>query len=170
MSLKIMRTNVQNDDFKSLSQMLDIDLCERYSMAEREVTQKLDQAASVLIIYVNDCPVACGAFLPVSLSGDYISSITPTAHAREHIKCAEIKRVYVHKQHRGSTNGSLAKSVMLEIEKWARGDDVGLLILKTGDLQPEALRLYASAGYMKVPLFGKPFDCAVTHCLAKFIE
>jgi putative acetyltransferase len=63
----------------------------------------------------------------------------------------EIKRMFVRPQHRGR-GISKALLVFLEAEAMAKG--CTLLMLETGVSQPEALRLYESAGYIRRGPFG----------------
>jgi hypothetical protein len=41
------------------------------------------------------------------------------------------------------------------------------MILETGTEQPEALSLYASAGYLPIPSFGFYRDSPLNRCLAR---
>ncbi|MEO6881644.1 MAG: GNAT family N-acetyltransferase [Mycobacteriaceae bacterium] len=64
---------------------------------------------------------------------------------------AELKRMYVlpAAQRRG-----LARAVLAELEGGARAAGRARMILETGIEQPEAMSLYASAGYAPTPKFG----------------
>jgi putative acetyltransferase len=64
---------------------------------------------------------------------------------------AEIKRMYTCPQARGR---GLGRAVLSELI-W-QGQKLGYtrLVLETGDLQPEAVRLYRSAGFLPIPNFG----------------
>jgi|SRR5215212_2806221 len=63
----------------------------------------------------------------------------------------EIKRMYVRREARGRGVG-VAILEALEREAVARGFKV--IRLETGPLQPEAIGLYARAGYREIPCFG----------------
>jgi putative acetyltransferase len=56
----------------------------------------------------------------------------------------EVKRMYVSPHHRGR---GVAKKLLALLESQAIGSGCKLLMLETGPYQPEALALYASAGY-----------------------
>ena len=64
---------------------------------------------------------------------------------------AEIKRMYTRPEARGR---GLGRALLLELI--ARGRNLGYirLVLETGDQQQEAVRLYESAGFTRVPNFG----------------
>lgn len=64
---------------------------------------------------------------------------------------AEIKRMYVRESHRGRGH---ARSVLAWIERSARAAGVTRLVLETGEAQPEAIALYLSSGYSRIPAFG----------------
>jgi putative acetyltransferase len=64
---------------------------------------------------------------------------------------AEVKRMWVDPSQRGHGWG---RAVLLELERWAAGRGADRLVLETGNLQVEALRLYWSSGYAEIPCFG----------------
>jgi putative acetyltransferase len=83
---------------------------------------------------LEDRPVACGAI--VNHQGEY----------------GEIKRMFVRPEHRGLHIGS---RMLDALEARARNQRLGLIRLETGIAQPEALRLYERAGYVRRGPFGK---------------
>jgi ribosomal protein S18 acetylase RimI-like enzyme len=78
-------------------------------------------------------PVACGAY----------RSMGPDV--------AEIKRMYVEPQYRGR---GLGRRILDDLEARARRDGYVTVRLETGILQPEAIRLYESAGYRRIESYG----------------
>jgi putative acetyltransferase len=64
---------------------------------------------------------------------------------------AEIKRLYVHPRGRGQ---GVARKLLALLEARAIGSGCTLFTLETGPYQPEALALYASAGYERRGPFG----------------
>ncbi len=66
-------------------------------------------------------------------------------------RSAEIKRMYTRPEARGR---GLGRAILLELI--ARGRELGYarLVLETGDQQPEAIQLYESAGFTRIPNFG----------------
>ena len=76
----------------------------------------------------------------------------------------ELKRMYVVPEHRGR---GLGRRLLAELEAEARRLGYGSLVLETGDRQPEALGLYASAGYERIPCY-PPYDSrALSLCFEK---
>lgn len=70
---------------------------------------------------------------------------------RRHGHEAEIKRMHVRP---GFQRRGLARAVLTHLEMSAAAAGITRLILETGLVQPEAVALYRSAGYVDVPAFG----------------
>jgi GNAT superfamily N-acetyltransferase len=64
---------------------------------------------------------------------------------------AEIKRVYVAPRFR---RRGLAQEVVARLERSAAAAGHRTVVLNTGDRQPEAIALYSSSGYRRIPDFG----------------
>jgi putative acetyltransferase len=67
---------------------------------------------------------------------------------------AELKRMYVLPDARGQ---GLGRRVLIELEAEARRLGYRGIVLETGDLQREALGLYESSGYERIPCY-PPYD------------
>ena len=63
----------------------------------------------------------------------------------------EIKRMFVRPGARGQ---GIAQMLLEALEQHLRSAGIALATLETGELQPEALRLYERGGYVKRPAFG----------------
>ena len=84
--------------------------------------------------------------------------------ARFDAERAELKRMYVVPAARGR---GLGRRVLVELEAAARDLGYRGIVLETGDLQPEALGLYRSAGYERIPCY-PPYDSrALSLCFEK---
>jgi predicted N-acetyltransferase YhbS len=77
---------------------------------------------------------------------------------------AEVKRMYVAPRARRS---GLARAMLAHLEDTARAAGAEVMVLETGIRQPEAIRLYESAGYTPVPGFGFYKDAPLSRCLAR---
>lgn len=99
-----------------------------------------------LIGRLDDRPVACGAVRP--LEGDV----------------GEVKRMYVEPAARGR---GLARQLLAALEDAARRLGYLALRLETGDGQPEAVRLYESAGYRRIAPYGIYVESARSICFEK---
>jgi putative acetyltransferase len=64
--------------------------------------------------------------------------------------CMEVKRMFVRPAHRGL---GLGRRLLDELATWASRRGATRLVLETGDQQPEALGLYASFGFVRIPCF-----------------
>jgi GNAT superfamily N-acetyltransferase len=89
--------------------------------------------SAFLIGRLDGWAVACGAVRP--LDGDV----------------GEVKRMYVEPAARGQ---GLSKRLLQALEDAARSMGYAALRLETADRQPEAIRLYESAGYQRIEPFG----------------
>jgi GNAT superfamily N-acetyltransferase len=94
---------------------------------------EFDAAGGVFVVcYVDDIPVACGAFRPFEGS-------------------AEIKRMYVIPVLRGR---GLARAMLAFLEAEAVRRGYARAILETGQRMSEALGLYRSEGWREISQFG----------------
>jgi GNAT superfamily N-acetyltransferase len=77
---------------------------------------------------------------------------------------AELKRMYVVPEQRGR---GLGRRVLVELEAHAVRLGYSGMVLETGDRQPEAVGLYESFGYERIPCY-PPYDSrSLSLCLEK---
>lgn len=136
--IRIGRTDKDDADFKNLVISLDAELKiidgEEHGFYNKySSTESLDH---VLIVYVNDDPLACGAL------------------RKRNYETMEIKRMYTAQEARGQGLGSI---VIHELEKWAK--ELGYLncVLETGKRQLAAVALYERNGYHTIPNY-EPYE------------
>jgi putative acetyltransferase len=91
-------------------------------------------------------PVACGAIRPLERD------------------VAELKRVFVKVGFRGR---GYSKAVVRELERQARARGYRVMRLETGVRQPEAISLYESLGYHRIPNYGEYRDSSLSVCFEK---
>lgn len=147
-NLILKRTSSEDPDFHMLVALLDKDL-EMTNGAEQSFFaqfNKIDKIRHVVIAYVNDKPVGCGAFK------EYDSNTV------------EIKRMFVRLENRG--NG-IASSVLNELEQWALSLNYTGCILETGNKQVEAIGLYQKSGYAVIPNYGQYENIERSVCMLK---
>jgi len=94
----------------------------------------LPERGVYVIAYVDGRPLACGAIRPLDAA------------------TAEVKRMYVHREHRRLGLGSAVLSHLLGE---ARRLGYSRLMLGTGYKQVAAMRLYEAHGFQRVPPFGE---------------
>lgn len=119
-------------DFRAMVASLDEELGARYG-AQMAFFGPHNHSADVqqaLVIYADGLPVGCGCFKPFSADS------------------VEMKRIFVLSAYRGRR---LARALMAELEVWAREIGYAFAVLETGILQPDAIRLYETAGYDRIP-------------------
>ena len=108
-----------------------------------------------LLAYDGDQPVAMGGW---RVHVEERSGRVPGERA------AEIKRMYVVDAARGR---GFARRVLAALERTAAAAGCDLMVLETGEAQPEAIALYRSAGYTPIPPFGHYTDSDQSVHLAK---
>jgi GNAT superfamily N-acetyltransferase len=102
-----------------------------------------------------------GAFLVALLDGEPVG----TAGLRDHGDGdVELKRMYVRAAHRRRGH---ARRLLAAVEERARALGHRRLVLETGQLQPEAVALYRSAGYEPIAPYGHYADSPHSIHLAK---
>jgi putative acetyltransferase len=132
-----------------LMQELYDDLGVRYHNPEPGSFNPSDTAGKgsvFLIVWLEERGVGCGAVRPFAEG------------------VGEVKRMYVAPEVRGR---GVARHLLAEIEEAARKLGYGSLCLETGTAQPEAMGLYESAGYHRIPNYGQYADDPVSVCYAK---
>ncbi len=78
----------------------------------------------------------------------------------------EIKRMYVAPSHRGH---GLGRTLLRAAEVFARRCGYATLRLETGDAQPEAVALYDSSGWSRIPGYGYWKDSPRSICFEKVL-
>jgi putative acetyltransferase len=148
--LSLIKTNSDNNDFRSLVVLLDADLQARYGEQQSFFSQfnKLDHIHHVVVAYLNNQPVGCGAFKEYELG------------------VAEIKRMYVKPEERGK---GFAADILNNLEQWAKEEGFQRCILETAIKQPEAIRLYEKSGYKRIPNYGQYIGVEISLCMEKHL-
>lgn len=77
---------------------------------------------------------------------------------------AEIKRMYVAPQHRGS---GVSTGILDALESYGRQRAWLRLVLETGEAQPDAIRFYEREGFTRIPNFGYYADSELSICYEK---
>jgi GNAT superfamily N-acetyltransferase len=149
MTRVVREIDATSDDARRLIRALDEDLQARYPGA---LIQSIDPGTFAgsggifLVAYADNRPVACGALRPASGGA------------------CEIKRMFVLPPARRRGH---ARALLEALEARARDLDAPLLVLETGDAQPEAVSLYESAGYRPVKCFGAYAGSPHSRCFEK---
>jgi putative acetyltransferase len=99
-----------------------------------------------LVARLDGEPAGCGALRPLEAD------------------IAEVKRMFVEPWAR---RRGLARRLLAELETAARHLGYRGVRLETGVRQPEAVRLYESAGYVRIPCYGKYAGAPLSICFEK---
>ena len=144
------RTTSEDPDFRSLVELLDMDLKIRDGDEHDFYAQfnKIDMIRNAIVGYSGNTPVGCGAF----------KEYAPDT--------VEIKRMYVLPGHRGL---GIAAEILNELEQWAKEINYTTCVLETGEKQPEAIHLYLKCGYTRIPNYGQYANVANSVCMKKVI-
>jgi len=146
--IDLVRTNRENNDFKSLVTLLDLELNSRYGLIQAQY-DKFNSTGSInniVVGYYDSKPVGCGCFKSYD------------------VDTVEIKRMFVISDLRGS---GISKMILKELELWVLESGIQNVILETGIKQPDAIRFYQKQGYQKVDNFGQYHSNKNSVCMAK---
>jgi GNAT superfamily N-acetyltransferase len=105
-----------------------------------------------LVAYLDGRPVGCGALRPLAAAG---------------ARVAEIKRMYTSPAAR---RRGVSRAVLARLESEAVTLGYGRLHLETGLRQPEAIALYETSGYHRIPNYGMYAASELSACFAKDVK
>ena len=144
------RTDSTNKDFIALVTLLDQDLKHRDGDEHSFYAQynKIETIRNVIICYVEEKPIGCGAFKVYSPGK------------------AEIKRMFVLPAYRGQGVGL---NILQQLELWASELKYSECVLETGIKQPEAITLYKKAGYSIIKNYGQYENVENSVCMQRSI-
>ncbi len=144
------RTTSENPDFQMLVALLDADLKIRDGEEHAFYAQfnKIVNLNNVIVCYVDDKPIGCGAFRKYDEQN------------------AEIKRMFIQPVYRGH---GIGLNILKELELWAKELNYTACVLETGKKQPEAISLYKKAGYTIIKSYGQYKNVENSVCMMKSI-
>ncbi|MDF1672747.1 MAG: GNAT family N-acetyltransferase [Vicingaceae bacterium] len=146
----IKRTTSDNCDFIDLVKQLDAYL-KVVDGADHDFYNQyngLEALQNVVVIYLNDIAVGCGAFKPYNSN------------------TVEIKRMYSNPSYR---NQGIATKVLQGLENWATELNYNSCILETGKRQVEAVAFYQKCGYNVIPNYGQYTEMENSICFEKML-
>lgn len=145
--MKLVRTTSDDPNFQKLiaifdEYLVDIDGEERDFFAFHN-NKYLEHA---LVGYEGETAVGCGGFKKFD------------------DQTAEIKRMFVHPDHRGQ---GIANTILTELENWAKEEGFTAFILETSPKLTNAIALYKKTGYQIIPNFGQYIGVENSLCMKK---
>ncbi len=149
--IKIKRTNSSHLDFINLVDKLNVYLKVKDGDDHDFYNQynNIDVLNHVVIAYINETPLACGAFKAFNENS------------------VEIKRMFTDEPARGK---GLASIVLLELKKWAKELSYTSTILETGKRQIEAVSFYKKMNYDVIPNYGQYRNIDNSICFKKDLD
>lgn len=147
---ELVKTDSTNLHFQVLVKELDKDLAIKDGDEHAFYAQfnKIDTIKHVIVAYLNNEPVGCGA----------IKAYEPTI--------VEVKRMFVVPEQRGK---GIASTILAALEAWAKELGYYKCILETGNKQTDALALYPKNGYNIIPNYGQYQNVANSVCFEKWL-
>ncbi len=150
-TLKVDIADPRGPEAAELISALSAELARRYDYMEDgsggfKPEDALGPRGAFVIGRVGGNPVACGAIRPL---GEDV---------------AELKRVFVKVDFRGR---GYSKPIVSELERQALVRGYKVMRLETGVRQPEAISLYESLGYHRIPNYGEYRESGLSVCFEK---
>ncbi|MBC8883532.1 GNAT family N-acetyltransferase [Flavobacterium piscinae] len=148
--IDLLRTTSDHTDFQSLVVQLDAYLQEIDGEDHAFYSQynKSNLLKNALIAYENTIPVGIGAYK------EYDS------------ETIEIKRMFTFPEQRGK---GIAKTILTELENWAREENYSIAILETGVELKVAISLYQKMGYQLIENYGQYSGVENSICMKKHL-
>lgn len=142
------RTDSTNQDFINLVVSLDKYLSGINGEEDSffKSFNKIEDLQYVLVAYINNVPVGCGALK--KYSSDTL----------------EVKRMFVDPDYRGR---KIAQQIVAELELWAKELSYNFCVLETSLEMKSAVALYKSVGYLEIPKYGQYKEVETSICFQK---
>ncbi|MEM9369095.1 MAG: GNAT family N-acetyltransferase [Planctomycetota bacterium] len=144
-------SSANSEPARKLMELLSAELAQRYGShhdgsGDFTASEADGKGSAFLMGWLQDAPVACGAV------------------RRLEADVAELKRMFVTPECRGK---GLSKRMLNRLELEAGRLGYRTLRLETGVLQPEAISLYETTGFQRIPCYGKYAAYARSVCYEK---
>lgn len=149
--ITIKRTQSNDKDFNSLVVPLDkyLAMLDGDDHAFYAQFNKSSLLKNALVCYDGIIPAGIGAFKEYDL------------------ETVEIKRMYTLPEYRGK---GVAKTILNELESWAKEEGYSISILETGHKQVDAIGLYQKLGYQIIENFGQYAGIENSVCMRKILK
>jgi GNAT superfamily N-acetyltransferase len=146
--IEVIRTNSKNTDFIQLVKYLNryLKIMDGDEHAFYNQYNNIDVLKHVVIVYMDNKPVGCGAFKEFDKN------------------TIEIKRMYTSGEYRKK---GIAAKVLLELENWANEIGYTNSILETGKRQIEAVHFYKKLNYIIIHNYGQYKNMTNSLCFKK---
>lgn len=144
----LIRTTSDSIDFKNLVVLLDafLKITDGDEHSFYDQFNKIDALKNVVVFYIDDVAVGCGAF------------------KKYDSKSVEIKRMFVNSDFRGK---GIATKILTELEVWAKKLNYLESLLETGNKQTAAIALYLKSDYKIIANYGQYSTVENSICMKK---
>lgn len=139
-------------EFAALRDAQQDELAERYGEDDIGRDMSGDGVLAAVVARVDGVAAGCGALRVAVELGPGVG---------------ELKRMYVAP---GARRRGVGRAVLLELERVAGAHGLTRLVLETGARQPEALGMYAAAGYLPIERYGEYADEPGSICLGRSLD
>jgi len=148
--IALLRTTSDHADFQKLVVQLDayLRVIDGEDHAFYSQFNKSNLLKNALIAYEDNFPVGIGAYK------EYDAEII------------EIKRMFTFPEQRGK---GIAKTILTELENWAREENYSTAILETGVELKNAISLYQNMGYQVIENYGQYIGVENSICMKKHL-
>ena len=149
--IKLVRTNSENADFKSLVKQLDayLKITDGDEHDFYNQFNSIDTINHTVVAYLGNQPIACGAFK--KFDDDKV----------------EIKRMFTLQENRGK---GIATLILKELENWALELGFASCVLETGIRQTEAVQFYKKNAYKITSNYGQYIGVENSLCFEKITK
>ncbi|WP_207426174.1 GNAT family N-acetyltransferase [Pedobacter sp. SYSU D00535] len=149
-TIEFERTHGRDLKFVNIIKELDQNLFAMYNhnSYKFDVDIKVDHIDTVVLASIKNITIGGGCFKALDAN------------------TAEVKRLFVNPYFRGL---GVASGILDEIEAWAKELNFGRLMLETGELQEQAIKLFERHGFLVTDSFGPYIGVAGSVCMAKRI-
>ncbi|MCY7396691.1 MAG: GNAT family N-acetyltransferase [Nocardioides sp.] len=157
--LRIERVDYGHADALRLIAQVQLEYVARYGSTDDtplDPSMFASPSGSFFVGYLDDEPVASGAWR----RRDDVPALGV-------VETAEIKRMYVVP---AAQRQGVARRMLAYLESTARQAGADAMVLETGSMQPEAIALYESSGYVRIAPFGHYRDSPVNRCFAMLLD
>lgn len=149
-NLTLIRKSNDDPEVNKLIHALDLELWSIYNDRQAFFDQHniLPEGTNVIVAYLNNEPVGCGAFRKINQ------------------EAVEVKRMFVHKKSRGK---GIGKEILSGLERWAFELQFKFTRLETGNKQLAAIALYQKSGYQIIPNYPPYENIPESICMEKLL-
>ena len=148
-----------DDDVARLRDEQQAEIYQRYEQRDIEPDLPPEEMLGTLLVTVDGEVAGCGSLRDVGQHAGPSGGGNGEGYG-------ELKRMYVRPPLRGR---GLGGRILAELVRIAKAGGLTRLILETGELQPEAIRLYRRGGFRRIANYGPYTDVPTSICYGRWL-